>query len=174
MNRLTFKCGYASQYQCSNSIQPKMSSDGFVRGKVIDRLGEYEDTGMTPEEIKQMISYWEDLDDRVKEWLKAYKEERLIVLPLKPGQPIYFDGEHFANHCAGEVFESTDWSYEYPTIYRDFHGEDDFRFDPDDVGSTFFLSKEECEQCILKKYGSVKKSPKQLYEEQSGKKGKVV
>lgn len=132
-------------------------------------LQDYESTGMTPDEIRQMMSYWNDLDDKVKEWLKADEEDRLIVLPVKRGTTIYFDGRHFASQYAGEVDESDDWYYDSPCIYREWHGEDDFRFYPSDFGTEFFDTREACEQYLLKKYGKVKKSPREIYEETFGK-----
>lgn len=80
--------------------------DTEYSGEAVDRLAAYEDTRLTPEETKRMsnilmdvgIDYncsWEYvknwlLDDRLRELDKADKDGRLVVLPCKVGDTVYF------------------------------------------------------------------------------------
>ena len=63
-----------------------------------DRLAAYEDTGLEPQEIKQLPSAWmekvKELEaigaiDRLRELAAADKEGRLVVLPCKVGDTVY-------------------------------------------------------------------------------------
>ena len=78
----------------------------YCRNRLKDRLAAYEDTGLTPEEVKRMsnilmdvgIDYncsWEYvknwlLDDRLRKLAEADKDGRLVVLPCKVGDTVYF------------------------------------------------------------------------------------
>ena len=52
------------------------------------RLAAYEDTGLTPESVQETadLAVWvyENGLDKIKEWIKADKEGRLVVLPAPP------------------------------------------------------------------------------------------
>ena len=52
-------------------------------GHFIDRLATYEDTGLEPQTISEIL-------DSVSEWYDAHKEGRLLVLPCKVGETIYY------------------------------------------------------------------------------------
>lgn len=63
------------------------------------RLAAYEDTVMTPEEVSALIKDWSDLCttigecggiDRLRELAEADKDGRLVVLPCKVGDTVYF------------------------------------------------------------------------------------
>ena len=65
----------------------------------LQRLTAYEDTGLEPEEIKKAFNegallklaaqYLGTTPDRLREWAKADKEGRLIVMPCKVGDTVY-------------------------------------------------------------------------------------
>ena len=66
---------------------------------LVERLAAYEDTGLTPEEVFALIKGWSDLCttigecggiDRLRELAKADKDGRLVVLPCKVGDTVYF------------------------------------------------------------------------------------
>ena len=59
---------------------------------IIKRLASYEDTGLEPEDIKAMYSRIEKIGLplwKLEELAQAEKEERLVVLPCKPGDIVY-------------------------------------------------------------------------------------
>lgn len=74
-------------------------------GPIIDRLAAYEDTGLEPEEVLtgkelaevacavNLLKEYQDIGpvDRFRELAQAEKEGRLVVLPCKPGQPIWVE-----------------------------------------------------------------------------------
>lgn len=66
----------------------------------VNRLAAYEDTGLTPEEIKDFVQRWEQAVelaglckqagvDHLQELVKAEKDGRLVVLPCKVGDTVY-------------------------------------------------------------------------------------
>lgn len=60
----------------------------YCRNRLKDRLAEYEDPGLTPELVRDVAEFamWvhENGMDKIREWVKAEKEKRLVVLPNKP------------------------------------------------------------------------------------------
>lgn len=74
-----------------------------------DHLAAYEDTGLTPAEVSELIKDWSDLCtavgecggiDMIREICKADKEKRLVVLPFRVGTNVY-------TILCGEVVEKT-------------------------------------------------------------------
>ncbi len=66
----------------------------------VNRLADYEDTGLAPEEIHKLISIdrWNDAVE--KEWLKYLqmeKEGRLVILPCKVTDTVYITEAVFEN-----------------------------------------------------------------------------
>ena len=67
--------------------------------KAIDRLAAYEDTGLEPEDFKKAFNegallkmtaqYLGTTPDRLREWTKADKEDRLVALPCKVGDTVW-------------------------------------------------------------------------------------
>ena len=80
---------------------------------VFYRLAEYEDTGMTPEEVRKMQTLFLGmkgnkyirLDDELNAMLKAKREGRLTVLPCRIGDDVY--GIRMYNHDGARVKEGT-------------------------------------------------------------------
>ena len=70
----------------------------YCRNRLLDRLVEYEDTGLMPEEVSALVKDWSDLRtiigecggiDRLRELAEADKDGRLVVLPCKVGDVMY-------------------------------------------------------------------------------------
>jgi hypothetical protein len=64
--------------------------------------------------------------------------------PCKVGDKMYYDGEHFASHCKGEIMEAT-VAFINTEVCSTFRGEVDMVFDFDCFGKTVFLTREEAE-----------------------------
>ena len=70
----------------------------YCRNRLKERVAAYEDTGLEPEEIdmdheaaEQLRRLCRDYDlDRLEELVKADKDGRLVVLPCKVGDTVYF------------------------------------------------------------------------------------
>lgn len=92
MNRLTGRdeLGYYAPLECMLNCLKH-------RGDVIDRLAEYEDTGLSPEDIRELRKLVDF--DQLKELLKAKAEERLVVLPRKVGDTVWVAGEKRVIKC---------------------------------------------------------------------------
>lgn len=88
--------------------------------------------------------------EKFQDYMKAEVEGRMIILPVKEGTPLYVDGKIFAAHCKGEIHEVKDWYYSFPMIYKDFRGEHDYVIDPDSIGNSVFLTREEAEKNLAK------------------------
>ena len=92
VERLT-KCGY--QFSLLNVLQ------GLTRyteiDEILNQLAAYEDTGLEPEEIKQMCAlarlnsniFDNDFGNHIAELIVAEQDGRLLVLPCKVGDTFY-------------------------------------------------------------------------------------
>jgi len=108
--------------------------DGLT--EAINRLAEYEDSGLSPEEVQELA--------------KAKADGRLVVLPCKVGDNVYFllqDGEWYVSspHRITEIgtrgFWTSAFPLEKPNAMDDFTSWDEF-------GKTVFLTKEEAERAL--------------------------
>lgn len=127
-----------------------------VNGEAIDRLAAYEDTGLEPQEIKDILELFhsyrhicgETPPDRLRELVEADREGRCVVLPAKTvfeltwdaGPdcdmicPLTIDGEGQCDFCdKGEMFI-------YERKCRQEH--------IDCIGKTVFLTREAAEAAL--------------------------
>ena len=105
-------------------IEEKSDFDGLT--EAITRLAEYEDSGLSPDEVQELA--------------KAKADGRLYNLPLKPGDTIY--RPEALQYC---------WVIAIVEIYEDgivFIDDSDNIFRPDDIGKTVFLTREAAEKAI--------------------------
>lgn len=86
MERLLFEGNFCDIAQCD--VIPGGSSCescSFTQRKVWERLKAYEDTGLTPELVQETaeLAIWvhDNGIEKIKEWIKADKDGRLMVLP---------------------------------------------------------------------------------------------
>ena len=141
------------------------------RGKEVDRLSAYEDTGLEPEEVRIQYDilrrYSEAADGiglkRIRELARAEKEGRLVVLPCKVGDLLYevdlpeygvitckvlsimyYKGPRF--HVPGnEIVSSVDVEVEVV----EGHGKGgSYTFELRDFGKAVFLTRQEAEEAL--------------------------
>ncbi len=114
------------------------------------RLMQYETTGLTPEEIdmdheaaEQLRHLCRDFDlDRLEELAEADKNGRLVVLPCKVGDMVYFT-------LLGRIIEKQVFSIvSFSDSTRIYCGGTSEYFRPEDIGKTFFLTREEVEKAL--------------------------
>ena len=128
--------------------------DGNV---VVERLAAYEDTGLTPEEIK--APFTEDTminleaqamgvePSRLREIAEADKDGRVVVLPCKVGDTVYFA-------LLGRIIEKQVFSIvSFSNSTRIYCGGTSEYFRPEDIGKTFFLTREEAEKALQEMEG---------------------
>lgn len=125
---------------------------------VCERLAAYEDTGLTPEEIK--APFTEDAminlaaqalgvePSRLRELAEADKDGRCVVLPCKVGDKLY-------RVFAGEIFEHRVGSMKYFAIQGKWDIET-YPFCPcveSSIGKTIFLTHKEAEKALQEMEG---------------------
>lgn len=57
---------------------------------LVDKLAKYEDTGLSPEEIKEKTEGVLELYDKLKPYADAEEQGRLVILPCKVGDMAYY------------------------------------------------------------------------------------
>ena len=104
MNRLTFEGNFCDIAMCQETPGGSFCEDGYCsQRKVWERLKQYEDTGLEPEQILTAIDMakivcslraleaYRNLGsiDHIGDLLQAEQDGRLVVLPCKIGDTIY-------------------------------------------------------------------------------------
>ena len=128
----------------------------------LNRLAEYEDTRLEPDEIltwKELaeaayafifLNEYKSLGtiDHISELLKAEKDGRLVILPCKVGDTIY--------RCGDPIKKIYEWQIAYVEVYEDetvFVDDSDNNFVEADIGKTVFLTHEEAEKVLEEVWG---------------------
>ncbi len=112
---------------------------------------QYLDTGMTPEAFQSYVVFLQDLIgnqkasealDRFRQLVKADRDGRLLALPCKVGDTVYF--ALLGKIIEKQVFSIVSFSNS-TRIYCD--GTSEY-FRPEDIGKTFFLTREAAEAAL--------------------------
>ena len=121
----------------------------------LNRLAEYEDTGLEPEKIVFLKNVVDDafsdkpeFTEHIRELLRAEKDGRLVVLPCKVGDTIYRRGDPIK-----KIYE---WQIAYVEVYDDetvFVDDSDNTFVEADIDKTVFLTREEAEKALEEVWG---------------------
>lgn len=121
-------------------------------GEAANRLAAYEETELTPQEVLSMKFEWCAMMDalnsigggytRLRELAEADRDERLVALPCKVGDMVYF--ALLGRIIEKQVFSIVSFSNS-TRIYCD--GTSEY-FRPEDIGKTFFLTREAAEAAL--------------------------
>ncbi len=126
--------------------------DGLsIRGEAIDRLAAYEDTELTPMEIKSLWEEWQVNLTCLDRYRKAESEGRLIVLPCKVGDTVWFAGWHddYQREILKELrVQGISLSPNADGIILHFGGYPVFNATDSEIGKTIFLTREEAEAAL--------------------------
>ena len=116
-----------------------------------ERLARYEDAGLAPAEVLSMHSEWNAMMSvlnsigsysRLRELAEAEKDGRVVVLPCKVGDTVYFA-------LLGRIIEKQVFSIvSFSNSTRIYCGGTSEYFRPEDMGKTFFLAREEAEKAL--------------------------
>lgn len=148
MERLTFDGNFCDIAQCRELPCPH--GGNCTQRKVCEKLKDYEDTGLTPEEVndvmakEKLASAFGVADDRLRELAEADKDGRLMVLPCKVGDGLWT----FCSHPVEQVYSFT------VTDISTLNGRTMLNtsrcgvIDARDVGKTVFLTREEAEEAL--------------------------
>ena len=162
MERLTEKYCLAEDHymKCSEDCNVDMACvDCPAFDKLIERLAAYEDTGLTPEEIK--APFTEDTminlaaqalgveADRLRELAEADKDGRVVVLPCRQGDELWT----YCNYPVKRVYSFTvsDVSTLNGRTVLNTLGLGTIR--PEDIGKTVFLTHEEAARAMQEMEG---------------------
>lgn len=143
----------ASCYFDDDSGPDKIAQSAF-RQRCVERLAAYEETGLTPERCAEFARadaegryiVMRDAEQegvaRLRELAEADKEGRLVVLPCKVGDTVYFA-------LLGRIIEKQVFSIvAFSNSTRIYCGGTSEYFRPEDIGKTFFLTREEAEAAL--------------------------
>lgn len=150
MERLTVKHHAAAGHY--TSCCPEM-------GKIINRLGAYEDTGLEPEVCANYKRFEDEAISRgitfrrLVELMEAEQDGRLVVLPCKVGDTVYMLDS--VNIPVPLRVQGISITYSSKTILH-FGGYPIKNAWGDDVGKTVFLTREEAEAALEAQKGGTK------------------
>lgn len=72
---------------------------------LIHTLGEYEDLGITPEQVRQMDKEFTRASKELADYKKSVDQGRLLHLPCKAGDTVYLEAEYENEITEGRVTE---------------------------------------------------------------------
>lgn len=155
MKRLTERDGDGLAFVCD---QDAWGIDRVVKGLAVERLAAYEDTGMTPEEVQNIVTFENEklypekeltlFGKPISRWFElhaAEQEGRLVVLPCKVGDVVYviIDGKIFC----GEVYHISYSNY-YGKVTATAWTKAGNGAAFEHFGKTVFLSRAEAEKAM--------------------------
>jgi hypothetical protein len=151
MERLTFEGNFCDIAQCREL--PCKYDGNCTQKEVWERLKAYEDSRLSPQacaearEIEETLSDCDYSISRMVELMKADKEGRLVVLPCKVGDTVYFVNKQILEFAVvGYAVDETGISWVYSEHVDKTGHTYERTFSPDRIGKTTFLSREEAEK----------------------------
>lgn len=146
-----WECCGQDKYCQRGCHDPGGCTKGCIVPQLYARSGAYEDTDLTPEEVSALVKDWSDLRtiigecgglDRVRALAEADRARRLVVLPCKVGDTVYFA-------LLGRIIEKQVFSIvSFSDSTRIYCGGTSEYFRPEDIGKTFFLTRDEAEKAL--------------------------
>lgn len=121
--------------------------------EMMDRLDAYEDTGLTPELVRETaeLAIWmhDNGIEKIKEWIKADKDGRLVVLSCKVGDIVWanLDGMRLPRKCVIEFVNIG--SHVTTIVFSTVDGlREQYGVNPSSFGKTVFLTREKAESAL--------------------------
>ena len=157
MERLTFEVNFCNIAQCRELPCPYNGS--CTQRMVWKRLKAYEDAGLSPQacaearEIEETLSGYDYSISRMVELMKADKDGRLVVLPVRPvltqscASMLYIvDDDEIYEDSLYEAVVGMASSGRTNVIYTTLS--DQMIFGQEAIGKTVFLTREEAEKAL--------------------------
>ena len=154
MARITFEGNFCDISMCRENPCPY---NGMCsQRQTWERLKEYEDTGFDPEEIADFMKRWEQTVeiggmlkkyciDHIRDLLHAEQDGRLVVLPCKVGDTVYWLHNDVITECRVHRVQMNRTGLFICLKSKVSHGA--FRVDIC-LGKTVFLTREEAEAAL--------------------------
>mgnify|MGYP001036084525 CR=1 FL=1 len=162
MERLTFEGNFCDLALCRDSACRQ--SGTCTMKEVWERLKAYEDAGLSPQacaearEIEEVLSSYDYSISRMVELMKADKEGRLVVLPVRPvltqscASMLYIvDDDEIYEDSLYEAVVGMSSSGSTNVIYTTLS--DQMIFGQEAIGKTVFLTREESEKALQEMEG---------------------
>ena len=169
MERLTFEGNFCEIARCGYPTCPY--KDGCSQKQVWERLKQYEDSKLSPEDAANLHAILRLGDGmtlmRLRELAVADQGGRVEIFPCKGWLDIVFGDQVLfwgidTDYIEEPIMEiSVDdgrrisWYDGYDTVYLIGYDENGFRweFSPDQIGKTVFLTREEAEKALAETEG---------------------
>lgn len=160
MKRMTFEGNFCDIALCGYPTCPY--KDGCSQKQIWERLKQYEDTGLSPEKVswmKEVVEAAFDNDtsriERAHNLHVADKEGRVVVLPCKVGDTVYFVNAKQILEFAvvGYAVDETGISWVYSEHVDKTGHTNERTFSPDRISKTTFLTREEAEKALAEMEG---------------------
>ena len=160
MERLTFEGNFCDIAQCRNVPGGSFCEDGACsQKKVWERLKQFEDAVETPEKFYKMYGEFCILEsalknygshDRMKELAEADKDGRVVVLPCKVGETVYFVNAKQIIEFAvvGYTVDETGISWVHSEHVDKIWNRYERTFSQDGFGKNTFFTREEAEKAL--------------------------
>lgn len=157
-----WECCGQDKYCQRGCHDPGGCTKGCIVPQLYARLGAYEDTRLTPELVQEIaeLAIWIHKNglEKIKKWIKADKDGRLVMLPCKVGDTVWAvsgkiikceieetylcDGadckrcpfNNWTQDCSGECYCDCEYG--------------NGSFKDSDIGKTIFLTREEAESAL--------------------------
>lgn len=116
----------------------------YCRNRLKDLLAAYEDTGLTPEQIKELAhDTTGPLHRKIGEWIDAEAEGRLVVLPCKVGDVLYRASPSgvVVHRVVNVVYRGLTSRWYIDTIPN-------LPYASEELGKTTFFTREEAEKTL--------------------------
>ena len=157
MERLTFEGNFCDIAQCREL--PCKYDGNCAQKEVWERLKQFEDAVQTPENFYKMYSEFCLLEsalknygshDRMKELAEADKDGRVVVLPCKVGDTVYFVNAKQILEFAvvGYAVDETGISWVHSEHVDKIGNTNERTFSPDRFGKNTFFTREEAEKAL--------------------------
>lgn len=159
MERLTFEGNFCDIAQCREL--PCKYDGNCTQKEVWERLKAYEDAGLSPQacaearEIEETLSGCDYSISRMVELMKADKDGRLVVLPCKVGETVYFVNAKQILEFAvvGYAVDEAGISWVHSEHVDKIGNTNERTFSPDRFGKNTFPTREEAKKALQEMEG---------------------
>ena len=169
MERLTFEGDFCDIAKCAYRACPHDLN--CTQKQVWERLKQFEDAFGTPEKAERVkLAFMGKSVYEIKEFngvplarlielAEADKDGRVVVLPCKVGETVYFvNAKHILEFTVvGYAVDETGISWVYSEHVDKTGNTYERTFSPDRIGKTTFLSREEAEKAMAEMKGEPEK-----------------